>query len=1252
MAVKQIRIEDIEVDIPVAIDDRISKATRRTIGGGLLSQAKHFNTGTVSIDLVGLSKDQSDRIGELVRNYAFNDTMISGISDIWDGRIIIDSLRFDHLWYDRSGQISGNLQLFPIWNFIAKVMERPLYDKWKYLVQEDFDTDSVWTGTMGTNWNSTGYGNQVQDIPWHKVSGTWVINSDNALIGDGVGDDTSIEVTSNLTTAVLLAGWDWWENYVVESWIYADDDAEDGRGIVFRYVNSTNRGMFFVNDGGTTASLRLIIGNQLIASTTDHPLTVDTWYHFKVECIGNRYKCYLNGRLVFDKTDDTLVAGPAGMYSYRDNVHFDDFRVTLLPSTNFNLPSVVNWTNQYSVGDVETAYGTQQRIVGPQEEIEFKINGTGSDCILYLPMSEGSGMSKDYSQNRCEIGIHGTTWVEDEEKGWCLEFDGVGDHVNANIDGLLDTSEYLTVSFDIYLPSTIAGTDYFVSLNLNDVDSFEWYGSSTQLLFYNDINNANELVYTYDYTSNTWLNIVTMFNGSTFLCFIDNQLVCIYEEPNGYTIADIDANYLTIGRNSWIGSGYGNCRVKNVRIYDTIRWDVAIGFDSTPATVFVWDDNRYDDSIDYPDDSACVLLLRFDEGRGTTTFDASGKGHDGTLTNGPTWSHSSFRGEAGSAVEFSGVLGNNEHVSISDHDDFSFDAYVDLPCSFEFWFKVDSLTNSRVIMSKRNSTGSQEEWQVHVNTLGALYVYFYRNDGTGYTRAYTATGEVVTGKWYYGCTTYDGSETDSGINIYLDGVDAKSAGSTSNYAGMTNGTAPVRIGIGDDGTENDFDGIIGEVRIHRKEMSAGEITARYRSEPYLHDWYQMTRVYYKGHPWKGLPVISNGLVLLSFPEFDTYENRTNNVLLPTIHAWYENSWHLLGFIEPRFYPNGDNFGYYSDVEATTFEILELTDQYCKIRIWVYEGSSASFPEGSVGYMDLTVRNGFPGVIFEREKREWWEVWRSGFRFARTTGWGMGNKGAYVYVPEDNIYDEDILGATQNVNLNVCDDNWCVLFHAYETGNAPSNASHTNVITGFCSDTEVPSDTDSQFYLTYGSNSGWYRIYVNQTKYGAVFFVPYNMDLIYREADSDYSDVATTGQNDQTTLSGSTGDGYILLTGAATEYARWNVGTLSKGMYMAAARVASTSATEKDGYFYIDDDATPDGDIKSKSFTVNLQNTWEYQFLPFYTDGTDNIYISILNQDILDVICVDHFFCFPLSNGFNYPSDLAHMAFSDIKVVRA
>ena len=141
---RSIKIEDISVDIPVSIDSRFSKATKRTIFGGLLTRPLTENIGTISIDLGSLTSAEELKIRELVRNYAFINTNLSGISGVWDARFIIDSLKSDYVWYDRVSTLTGTLQLYPYWNYIITSMERPLHDRWKYLLMEDFDTDGSW----------------------------------------------------------------------------------------------------------------------------------------------------------------------------------------------------------------------------------------------------------------------------------------------------------------------------------------------------------------------------------------------------------------------------------------------------------------------------------------------------------------------------------------------------------------------------------------------------------------------------------------------------------------------------------------------------------------------------------------------------------------------------------------------------------------------------------------------------------------------------------------------------------------------------------------------------------------------------------------------------------------------------------------------------------------------------------------------------------------------------------------------------
>ena len=59
-----------------------------------------------------------------------------------------------------------------------------------------------------------------------------------------------------------------------------------------------------------------------------------------------------------------------------------------------------------------------------------------------------------------------------------------------------------------------------------------------------------------------------------------------------------------------------------------------------------------------------VTELHFNEGAGTTTADASGNGHIGTLVNGPTWGP----GKYGQGLNFNGT---NSYVNIADHADYT-----------------------------------------------------------------------------------------------------------------------------------------------------------------------------------------------------------------------------------------------------------------------------------------------------------------------------------------------------------------------------------------------------------------------------------------------------------------------------------------------------------------------------------------------------------------------------------------------------
>ena len=93
----------------------------------------------------------------------------------------------------------------------------------------------------------------------------------------------------------------------------------------------------------------------------------------------------------------------------------------------------------------------------------------------------------------------------------------------------------------------------------------------------------------------------------------------------------------------------------------------------------------------------------FSEATGTRATDSSGKGNDGTLTNGPLWTSS---GKAGYALQLDGA---NDYVAVSDSTSLNL---PDAGFSIEAWFKTGS-SASQILLSKGVSD-TNEEYTVNI----------------------------------------------------------------------------------------------------------------------------------------------------------------------------------------------------------------------------------------------------------------------------------------------------------------------------------------------------------------------------------------------------------------------------------------------------------------------------------------------------------------------------------------------------------
>lgn len=198
---------------------------------------------------------------------------------------------------------------------------------------------------------------------------------------------------------------------------------------------------------------------------------------------------------------------------------------------------------------------------------------------------------------------------------------------------------------------------------------------------------------------------------------------------------------------------------------------------------------------------------------GTTAYDRSGQGNNGTLTNGPT----ATAGKIGQALDFDG---NDDYVDLGSSKTY---IVTTAPFSVSFWMKADVFdsTQKTPIYLKTDSTTSWVGFQI---TDGSYNDFNFGNNSSSSFR-FTYPSSPVN-KWVYISITYNGSgfNTIGNYAAYVDGLPV------SLNAGGTLGVIANTSYIGRDGLAGrSWDGSLDEVRIYNRALSATEIWNLYQA---------------------------------------------------------------------------------------------------------------------------------------------------------------------------------------------------------------------------------------------------------------------------------------------------------------------------------------------------------------------------------------------------------------------------------------
>ncbi|MCL5012000.1 MAG: prepilin-type N-terminal cleavage/methylation domain-containing protein [Patescibacteria group bacterium] len=197
-----------------------------------------------------------------------------------------------------------------------------------------------------------------------------------------------------------------------------------------------------------------------------------------------------------------------------------------------------------------------------------------------------------------------------------------------------------------------------------------------------------------------------------------------------------------------------------------------------------------------------------DEGLGTTAYDASGKGNNGTINGSMVW-QTSASCKTGACLNFGDFVGQNITGS---NNGSSLDANTGLTLSA--WIYPTGPASADGFETILLGSGA---YYLSFNyTSNALSCYWYGTNPEGYHT--TPMNSVPYNTWTHVSCVWDGAH----INQYINGV----VSNTVAVAGL--GNAPSAFNIGDESARQ-FHGKIDDLRVYNRALTATEVKTLYES---------------------------------------------------------------------------------------------------------------------------------------------------------------------------------------------------------------------------------------------------------------------------------------------------------------------------------------------------------------------------------------------------------------------------------------
>jgi cysteine-rich repeat protein len=218
-----------------------------------------------------------------------------------------------------------------------------------------------------------------------------------------------------------------------------------------------------------------------------------------------------------------------------------------------------------------------------------------------------------------------------------------------------------------------------------------------------------------------------------------------------------------------------------------------------------------------PTDQYLVGYWKGDENTGSSAADSTTINNVGALQNGTAWSTDTpvLAFTSTSAFSFDGI---NDYVLVNDTTNVPTGSDAR---SIALWLKQDTIGNQATLVSLGNGNTGNQRFIVQVSDVGGTY-YLFTDGINGGNNISISGGEVPsTGAWHHIAFTMDGF---GNWKYYLDGSFVKGGTFPVAIDTMTN---KVEIGSRHDSATGYFDGLLDEVRVYGRVLSAGDVADLY-----------------------------------------------------------------------------------------------------------------------------------------------------------------------------------------------------------------------------------------------------------------------------------------------------------------------------------------------------------------------------------------------------------------------------------------